>query len=367
MRKFVSGLGLFILAASLGIGLLLAVSFDKFLQSPLIPANKNIDYVLKPGSSIKVLAADLYGLGVLDHPNFLIFLGYWKGAAKHLKAGEYLFTPGTKPSELLDQIAAGKVIFHRFTLVEGWNFVQVMSVLNKNELLIHHLSNLNSTSIMAALGLPLNNPEGWFFPATYPFAKDTTDIVLLKKAYHLMSLLLAKEWHDRAANLPYKTAYEALIAASLIEKESSQPAERPLISGVILNRLHKNMPLQIDSTVIYGLGSAYTGKITRQDLLKDTPYNTYLHYGLPPTPIAMPSKQSIHAALHPLLSNNLYFVSKENGTHAFSPTLHQQNQAVANYQINIQFPKVGKKLNTKSCIYLWYLSPTVQQLFSQHC
>lgn len=367
MRKFVTGLGLFILAVGLGVIFFIISSFIKFLDTPLIPAGKNIDYVLKPGSSIKLLANDFYNLGLLSQPNFLIWLGYSKGVAKHLKAGEYLFVAGTKPGALLDQIASGKVIFHRFTLVEGWNFAQVMNVLNKNELLVHDLAHLNSEAAMNALGLPLNSPEGWFFPATYPFTKDTTDIQILKKAYQMMSHFLAKEWQGRALNLPYKTAYQALIAASLIEKETAQSAERPLISGVIINRLHKNMPLQIDSTVIYGLGSAYTGRITRQDLLKDTPYNTYVHYGLPPTPIAMPSKQSIHAALHPLLSNNLYFVSKENGTHVFSSTLQQQNQAVNNYQIAIQFPKVGKKYNTKSCIYLWYLSPVLQQLFSHHC
>ncbi len=367
MRKFIAGFGLLLLAVSLGVAFFLTMTFRTFLNTPLIPAGKNINYIFKTGSSIKVLAKDLNDLKVLDKPNFLIWLAYWKGVATHLKAGEYLFTSGIKPAALLDQMAAGKVVVHRITFVEGWTFAQMMATLNKNPLVIHHLSNLNADAILTTLGFPPNNPEGLFFPATYPLVKDTNDVVLLKKAHQAMSSLLAKEWQHRAPNLPYKNSYEALIVASLIEKETGQAAERPLVSGVILNRLQKKMRLQIDSTVIYGMGQSYTGRITRQDLQRDTPYNTYVHYGLPPTPIAMPSKQSIQAALHPLLSDNLYFVSRENGTHAFSPTLAQQNQEVATYQLNIQFPKVGKRFNTKTCIYLWYLSPMLQQLFGNHC
>lgn len=367
MRKFANGVGLLIVAISIGVISFFAVAFNKFIQSPIIPSCKNVDYVLKPGASIKVLANDLYKLGLLDQPSFLIALGYWQGTATHLKAGEYLFKAGLKPRDLLNQIASGKVILHRFTLVEGWNFVQVISVLNKNSLLSHQLTNLNSDSIMIALGLPPRNPEGLFFPATYPYARETKDSELLKKAYKIMSSLLAKEWQNRAANLPYTTPYQALIAASLIEKETKQESERPLISGIIINRLNKGMPLQIDATVIYGLGSSYQGRLTKEQLLRDTPYNTYIHYGLPPTPIAMPSKSSIHAALHPLLSDKLYYVSKENGTHQFSATLQQQNIAVRTYQLNLVFPTVGKKFNIKTCIYLWYLSPLLQQLFANHC
>jgi UPF0755 protein len=359
MRKIICWISFAILFGALfGIG----AAYKTFIATPLIAANQPLDYVLKPGSSVKTLADDLHVRGILAHPNFLIGLAYLKGSAHKLKAGEYLFAPGITPAQLLDQIVTGKVIYHRFTLVEGWTFKQVIAALNNDPAITHTLNSVGDADILNKLGMPPRNPEGLFLPATYHFSLGMSDAALLKMAYQKMTKTLTKEWQQRAANLPYQTSYEALIVASLIEKETAQANERPIVAGVILRRLKNNMPLQIDSTLIYGLGSNYTGKLNRAALAQDTPYNTYLHGGLPPTPIAMPSLPSIHAALHPDNSNFLYFVAKGDGTHQFSANLPAQNQAVNTYQIAVHLPTIGKRLNTRMCIRPWYASETLQNL-----
>lgn len=360
MRKLTLYFGLAILlGALLGIG----AAWQNFLQTPLLAPNQSLDYVFEPGSSIKTLANDLHAKGVVQHPNFLILLAYIKGANKKLQAGEYLFLSGITPTQLLNQMVAGKTNFHRFTIIEGWTFKQLLTALNNNPHVVHTINNTMSTAeIMNALGVPPRNPEGLFFPASYPFTIKTTDITLLQKAYQKMSIALNKAWQQRAAGLPYQTPYDALIAASLVEKETAQPTERPIIAGVLLRRLNSNMPLQIDSTLIYGLGDSYTGKLNRLSLQQDTLYNTYLHRGLPPTPIAMPSLQAIQAVLHPDNSMIMYFVAKGDGTHQFSTTLQDQSQAVINYQINMDFPKFAKRMNNRMCIRPWYLSTVLQGL-----
>jgi UPF0755 protein len=297
----------------------------------------------------------------------LILLAYAQGSAKKLQAGEYLFAPGTTPRQLLAQIAAGKVISRRFTLVEGWTLKQTLAALKRDPHIVHTLDGVSATELMNRLGAPPGNPEGLLLPATYHYTLGTTDIALLKRAYRKMANILAEAWQQRAANLPYRTPYEALIAASLIEKETGQTSERPIISGVLLRRLTSHMPLQIDSTLIYGLNNNdnhYSGKLDRGALKQDTLYNTYLHRGLPPTPIAMPSLPSIRAALHPDNSNFLYFVAKGDGTHRFSVTLQAQNKAVNAYQISLSFPVIGKKLNAHICQRPWYLSDRLQNIIT---
>lgn len=367
MRKYLTLFATFLLALSILSAFFAWQYYKKFVDAPLVPAEKTIDYVLKPGSSIRSLANDLHAMGLLPHPNFLIALAYLRGVSKNLQAGEYIFAGGTTPNQMLSQIAAGKVAYHHFTLVEGWNFSQLFKALNNNEYISHRLKDAEIATALSKLELPLNHPEGMFLPATYRFMKGTSDVAMLRKAHQLMSEFLNKEWQQRAVNLPYKNLYEALIAASLVEKETGQERERSMVSGVIAKRLAINMPLQIDSTVIYGLGRTYTGKLNREDLKKDTPYNTYLHRGLPPTPIAMPSRQSIHATLHPLNNGSLYFVAKNGNAHAFSATLAEQNKAVKTYQVNMHYPKIGKRLNHKKCVYLWYLSSNLQNLINDHC
>lgn len=361
MRKLILS---FLLAVLLGTIFAVGSVWNNFLRTPIIASTQpSVDYVLKPGASIKTLSYDLYHQGVLDHPNFLILLGYLKNVARKLQAGEYNIAPGTTPSQLLEQIASGRAVFHRFTLIEGWTFKQVLAALNRDTHIAHMLNTTNPGEIMSKIGAPPRNPEGLFMPNTYHYTPGTTDITLLKMSYQKMSAALAKAWENRAANLPYKTPYDALIAASLIEKETSKASERPVIAGVLLRRLDNNMPLQIDSTLIYGLGEQYSGKLDRTGLKQDTLYNTYLHRGLPPTPIAMPSLQAIQAALHPdNTSDALYFVSKGNGTHEFSETLQAQSQAVTEYQIKLIYPIIGKRMNVHACQSLWYVSDTLQKV-----
>lgn len=364
MRKILLS---FSLAVVLGVLLWLAVTWRLFLTTPLTPPQQAVDYVLPPGGTIKTLAHDFQTMGLLPIPNFLILLAHWQGATKNLQAGEYLFPPGTTPSQLLAQLIAGKVIWHRFALIEGWTLQQVLAAINKNPYLTHTLTSTNPALVASKLGLPISNPEGLLLPATYRFSRGKTDVALLQQAYQQMTKILNNAWPLRAANLPYQTPYDALIAASLVEKETAQTNERPIIAGVLIRRLQQNMPLQIDSTLIYGLGSNYRGKLDRTALSEDTLYNTYLHRGLPPTPIAMPSKQALYAVLHPDNSGIMYFVAKGDGTHQFSTTLQAQNKAVTTYQLNMHFPRFDKKNQRLLCQRPWYLSMLLQNLLQNKC
>jgi UPF0755 protein len=344
-----------------------ASAYRNFLNIPIVQSDKPLDYVLKPGASIRILANDLHKLGVLPQPEFLVVLAYQKGVTKKLKAGEYLFAPGTTPVQLLNMIAAGNVRYHKFTLIEGWNFQQVLAAINADPHLVHTINNLTSIQVAEKINLPPNNPEGLFFPATYYFTTGTKDVDLLRRANQTMTQQLAQAWNLRAQALPYKNSYEALIAASLVEKETAVSSERPLIAGVINNRLLKNMPLQIDSTVVYGVGQNYSGKLSVANLKLDTPYNTYTRRGLPPTPIAMPSGEAIRAVLHPVNTDYLYFVAKGNGSHQFSQTLGEHKVAVNVYQISFTFPKIGKLYNSFNCRKFWYAGVVVQSLLGNRC
>ncbi|MES2997798.1 MAG: endolytic transglycosylase MltG [Pseudomonadota bacterium] len=336
-----------------------AIQYNRFLIAPL-SKTETIHYIFEPGSSVHRLVDDLQARGFITHPDFFFFLAYWKGATNKLKTGEYLFAPGTTPNQLLDQMLEGNVILHRFTIVEGWTFQQLMTALNALAYVKHRLNQVSPEQVLTNLGLPQQNPEGLFFPATYDFSLGTKDTDLLKWSYQLLEKKLNQEWRERARGLPYKTPYEALIAASLVERETALPKEKAMIAGVITRRLEKGIPLQIDASIIYGLGAAYTGKLTMDDLRKDTPYNTYTRRGLPPTPIAIPSLISIDAILHPDHSKNLYFVAKGDGSHQFSSNLAQHNMAVRIYQVDKHYPNVGKK---SRCSSLWYISKTMQSLF----
>ena len=296
----------------------------------------------------------------MPHPRYFLFLAYIKGATSKLKTGEYQFDPGTTPSQLLDQMLAGKAIFHRFTIVEGWTFQQLISALNNVDFVKHQLKHVSPEQVLTNLGLPAQNPEGLFYPATYYFSAGVNDSDLLKWSYQLLEKKLHSAWEHRAEHLPYKTPYQALIVASLVEKETALANERPMIAGVIVRRLQAGIPLQIDASIIYGLGVHYTGKLTLEDLRKDTPYNTYTRKGLPPTPIASPSYASIMAALHPDQSQNLYFVAKGDGSHQFSAHLAEHNKAVQFYQLDQRYPYVKTR---KSCQSLWYVSKSMRAFF----
>lgn len=251
-----------------------------------------------------------------------------------LKAGEYVLEPGTTPLQLLEQLERGEVRQYRLTLVEGWNFREMMQVIALHPAVRSTLRGDDiGAQAMAAIGKPDLHPEGQFLPDTYQITRGTTDVAVLSRAHAAMQAALADAWAQRADGIPIKSPEEALILASIIEKETGVASERPQIAGVFSRRLQKGMRLQTDPTVIYGIGPDFDGNIRRQDLRTDTPYNTYTRYGLPPTPIAMPGKAALLAAVNPAAGNSLYFVSRGDGSHQFSATLAEHNRAVARYQL----------------------------------
>ena len=260
---------------------------------------------------------------------------YWRFnlEGQPLHSGEYRMTPGMSARDLIGVWQRGEVVQYSLTLVEGWTFRQVRSALAKAEKIEQTLDGLSDSEVMAKLGHADEFPEGRFFPDTYRFVRGMTDAQLLDKAYDRLEKVLAEEWAQRAPDLPYANPYQALIMASLVEKETGVPQERGQIAGVFVRRMKIGMPLQTDPTVIYGLGERYNGKLTRAHLREPTPYNTYTIPGLPPTPIAMVGREAIYAALHPVSGSSLYFVAKGDGSHTFSDDLDAHNNAVREFQI----------------------------------
>jgi UPF0755 protein len=309
------------------------MQYDHFIKSPIKLPEEGILYNLTPGSSVHSLAADLTVKGVIERPIMLRLLARWTQQASQLKAGEYQIPAGVTPGQLLEILASGKVVQHSLTLIEGWTFKQMMAAVNRHPDLKHSLTELADEEIMRRLGYADLQHEGRFYPDTYHFPRDTSDLDFLIRAYKKMEQFLADEWDRREADLPLKTPYEALILASIVERETALPAERPRIAGVFIRRLRKGMRLQTDPTVIYGMGDHYDGNIRSRDLKADTPYNTYVHKGLTPTPIAMPSGEAIQAVLHPQPGKALYFVAMGDGAHYFSATLEEHNTAVRKYQL----------------------------------
>ena len=260
---------------------------------------------------------------------------YWRFnlPKQPLHSGEYRMLPGMTVEGLIDLWKRGEMVQYSVTLVEGWNFHQVRAALAKEEKLDHTLEGLSDSQVMEKLGHAGLFPEGRFFPDTYRFVRGMTDVELLKTAYDRLDEVLAKEWNQRATDLPYSDPYQALIMASLVEKETGVPQERGQIAGVFVRRMAIGMLLQTDPTVIYGLGDRYSGKLTRAHLKEPTPYNTYVIAGLPPTPIAMVGREAIHAALNPVAGNSLYFVARGDGSHVFSDDLDAHNNAVREFQL----------------------------------
>jgi len=324
--------GVAVLVASFAAGWVL-LDYRSFVHTPLTVGPGGVTYVVSPGTPLSQLARGLASRGIVRHPLYLVVLGRLEGWSHRIQAGEYEIEPGTTPEQLLKMLVAGKVKQYSLTIVEGWTFRQLRAELRRSPLLTHTLKDLSDTAVMAKLGAPGQHAEGWFYPDTYRFPRGTTDVEFLKRAYEAMCRRLTAEWQDRAKNLPLKTPYQALILASIVEKETAVPKEREEIAGVFVRRLERGMRLQTDPTVIYGMGDKYDGDIRTRDLRTDTPYNTYTRAGLPPTPIAMPSGASIHAALHPAPGKTLYFVAKGDGTHHFSVTLAEHNRAVVKYQL----------------------------------
>lgn len=325
-------IGLAVLLGSL-IGAWVMMDYRSFVNEPLSFAEEGLRYEIKSGKTLTHVGKDLERRGLIESATYLVWLGKFEGMANNIKAGEYRFDDGILPARLLEQITNGEMLQYGITVVEGWNFRQLMDAVHSNEYLLHTLSDYSDEEIMAQIGRPGEHPEGMFLPDTYYFPRLTTDVAFLQRAYNATQQFLTENWPDRAIDVEFKTPYEALIMASIVEKETGLPSERKQIAGVFNRRLQKRMCLQTDPTVIYGLGQTFDGNIRRRDLRKDTPYNTYLHRGLPPTPIAMPGRAAILAALHPMPGIDLYFVARGDGGHQFSATLEQHNAAVVEYQL----------------------------------
>lgn len=306
--------------------------YQDFRSEALTLPPAGLIYTLAPGTSLRGLARDLKRRGVLSNGLWLRLLGRHKRLAARIQAGEYHFAVGTTPQQLLQQLAQGRVRQHELTLVEGHTFRQMMARIQAHEALQHSLQELPDAEIMRRIGYEGMHPEGRFLPDTYHFPRGTRDVEFLRRAYAAMEALLARAWAQRQPELPLKTPYEALILASIVEKETGVAEERPAIAGVFSRRLQKRMRLQTDPTVIYGMGTDFDGDIRFRDLRRDTPYNTYTRGGLPPTPIAMPGRAAIEAVMHPAPGEALYFVAKGDGSHQFSATLAEHNRAVDRYQ-----------------------------------
>lgn len=328
MRTWQTKLGVGLLVACAIVGAYLYWSWNH----PLSPGADI--YVVKPGMTLHGLAHELSDRGVLPERHSIVWLAYLTGHHRDLKTGEYRFHNGMTAWELLDQVVAGRVVEYPVVLVEGWTFQQFFAVLDAAPKLTHTLSGLSPRAIMERLGHPGEHPEGRFFPDTYYYSAGQSDLIILSNAYDKMQKLLLQQWQMRDANLPFKDSYEALILASIVEKETGRADERRVVAGVFVNRVRHGMRLQSDPTVIYGMGDAYEGNIRTKDLRRDTPYNTYTRGGLPPTPVAMPGKDSLQAVLHPVITGALYFVSRGDGSHEFSATLEEHNKAVIKYQLN---------------------------------
>jgi UPF0755 protein len=325
-----------LVGAGLGaIGLLAVLlgRYQDFRNSPLHVSEPGVIYQIAVGTSLAQLAHDLQRRGIIEHPQYLIWLGRELDLAHRLQAGEYEITPGMTPESLLRKLAAGEVVQHAITLIEGQTFKEMLALIEANSEIVHTLDGVGANEIMARLGHDGENPEGRFLPDTYHFPQGTTDLAFLQRAYNAMEHCLANEWEKRDEGLPLNTPYEAVTLASIVEKETALAEERPLIAGVFIRRLRKGMRLQTDPTVIYGLGERFDGNLRASDLRTDTPYNTYTRYGLPPTPIAMPGVASIHAVLHPDKGDMLFFVAKGNGSHYFSRTLKEHEIAVEKFQL----------------------------------
>jgi UPF0755 protein len=321
----------------IGLCILLAIAgggyFMYWSQAPITPAEAEaIDFTIIPGSGAHAAGQQIAEAGVPIQPLLFNLLARVTNKSARLKAGSYELKPGSTPLRLIDQLARGEFAQEQLTIIEGWSFRQMRAAIAAHKGLKHDTVALSDQDVLSAIASDYKQAEGLFFPDTYLFAKGASDLQIYKQAHVMMLTRLNDAWAKRDPSLPYKSPYEALTMASIVEKETGQKSERAMIAGVFVNRLRLGMLLQTDPTVIYGMGLRYDGKIRKKDLETDTPYNTYTRTGLPPTPIALPGVQSLTAAMSPAKTAALYFVSKGNGTSQFSDNLNDHNRAVNQYQ-----------------------------------
>ena len=302
-----------------------------YITHPL-PLSQPQEYLLENGRSVRAIARELERAGVLEESYVLPVLARILERDNRIKAGSYALSPPLSLLDLLDKLTQGDVNQSQIALIEGWNFRQVRQAVARNPALKRDARALSDAALLQALGIQATHPEGLFFPDTYFFAAGSSDLTVLQRAHKLHQQVLAEVWAQRDFQTPYRSPYEALIMASIVEKETAKASERAQIAAVFLNRMRIGMRLQTDPTVIYGLGENFSGNLRKIDLMTDTPYNTYTRHGLPPTPIAIVGKAALQAALHPQASHALYFVAKGDGSHQFSATLDAHNRAVNRYQ-----------------------------------
>lgn len=324
---------LVVLLAAVGVLLYGWNDFNRFSSAPLNVAAQGDSIDISRGSSFKDIVAELrqHKLSAAS-PLYWRLLAEQMRVADKLHAGEYALAPGLTPRQLLANMAAGKVLQRNFTIVDGWTFSELRQALARAAKLRHDSAGLDDVAIMQKIGAGGEAAEGRFLPETYAYVKGDSDLDILKRAHGAMVRTLAALWAGRAPDLPLATPYDALILASIVEKETGRADERARIAGVFVRRLRDHMLLQTDPSVIYGMGASYTGNIHKSDLTTDTPYNTYTRPGLPPTPIALPGKPALEAALHPAHGDALYFVARGDGGHVFASTLEQHNRNVDCYQ-----------------------------------
>ena len=311
----------------------LMMDFNQFKDTPLDIPPGGMVYQLEAGTSLSSMSENLAKAGILSKPYYLKIMARLDGNASKIKAGEYQIPEGITPKSLLNLLVSGKVISHTLTIVEGWTFRELLAAVAAHPKIEQTLYDASYEEIMSLLGMEGEHPEGRFLPDTYHFPKGTTDLAFLERAAKAMEKTLEEKWSQRDQGLPLQSPYEALILASIIEKETGVASERPEIAGVFVRRLNKGMKLQTDPTIIYGMGDKFDGNIRRKDLTRDTPYNTYTRTGLTPTPICLPGADAIEAAVHPNDGKTLFFVAKGDGSHYFSATLDEHNKAVRKYQL----------------------------------
>ena len=304
-----------------------------FALSPIELAAPAVDFSIRPGSTLRSATHQIVEAGVPVPEWKFILLARANGASANVKAGSYQVSAGVTPLLLIHKIMRGEYAQADILFVEGWNFRQMREALNAHADLKHDSADLSEAQIMAKLGDPEVRPEGMFFPDTYVFAKGSSDLAVLARAHRAMKKQLESAWAGRAPDLPMTDPYEALILASIVEKETGRSSDREMIAAVFANRLRLRMKLQTDPSVIYGMGERFDGNLRKRDLVTDTPFNTYTRRGLPPHPIAMPGLASLAAVMHPAKTDALYFVSRGDGTSEFSRTLVDHNRAVAKYQM----------------------------------
>jgi UPF0755 protein len=306
---------------------------ERWYAAPIAALETPVVFEIALGEPVGRVAQNLSRRGLLSHPQVWAWFARRSGLAARVRAGEYELPAGASPAALLHQFVEGRVLLHPVTLVEGWTYAAARVALEAHPVLHHELSTLSEDALMARLGATGIAPEGEFYPDTYLVARGTSDLEVLRLAHQRLAEKLAQAWARRRPDLPLATPYEALILASIVEKETGSPEERPRIAAVFVNRLRRGMRLQTDPTVIYGLGAAYDGSLHRRDLTTDTPFNTYTRDGLPPTPIALAGAAALEAAVLPADSDELYFVAtgQGDGRHEFSRTIEAHNAAVARY------------------------------------